>query len=102
MAKLCANIKTKKSFTFFRCNSRTHRIERILINGRTAFGVVFTRWQPSTIAQMLEFAARHNIQPEVEVEVFDFKDVNAALDRLENGSPRYSVVLKNWLKDIAN
>jgi uncharacterized zinc-type alcohol dehydrogenase-like protein len=48
---------------------------------------------PGTIAQMLEFAARHDIQPEVEV--FDFKDVNAALDRLENGSPRYRVVLKN-------
>jgi len=48
---------------------------------------------PSTIAQMLEFAARHDIQPEVEV--FDFKDVNAALDRLEHGSPRYRVVLKN-------
>ena len=48
---------------------------------------------PSTIAQMLEFAARHKIEPEVEV--FDFKDVNAAIDRLENGSPRYRVVLKN-------
>ncbi len=48
---------------------------------------------PSTIAQMLEFAVRHDIQPEVEV--FDIKDVNAALDRLQNGSPRYRVVLKN-------
>jgi uncharacterized zinc-type alcohol dehydrogenase-like protein len=48
---------------------------------------------PSTIAQMLEFAARHKIEPEVEV--FDFKDVNAAIDRLENGSPRFRMVLKN-------
>jgi len=48
---------------------------------------------PTTIAHMLEFAARHQIEPEVEV--FDFKDINAAIDRLENGSPRYRVVLKN-------
>lgn len=48
---------------------------------------------PTTIAHMLEFAARHNIEPEVEV--FDFKDINKAIDHLENGSPRYRVVLKN-------
>lgn len=48
---------------------------------------------PAVIAQMLEFAARHNIEPEVEV--FDMTDVNTAIDRLENGSPRYRVVLKN-------
>ena len=44
-------------------------------------------------AQMLEFATRHKI--ESEVEVFDFKDANKAIDRLENGSPRYRVVLRN-------
>jgi uncharacterized zinc-type alcohol dehydrogenase-like protein len=48
---------------------------------------------PAVIGQMLEFAARHNIEPEVEV--FDFADVNAAIERLEKGSPRYRVVLKN-------
>ncbi|MFT4763233.1 MAG: putative zinc-type alcohol dehydrogenase-like protein [Oleispira sp.] len=48
---------------------------------------------PAVIAQMLEFAARHDIEPEVEV--FDFADVNAAIERLESGSPRYRVVLKN-------
>jgi len=48
---------------------------------------------PTTIAHMLEFAARHQIEPGVEV--FDFDDINAAIDRLENGSPRYRVVLKN-------
>ena len=48
---------------------------------------------PTTIAHMLEFADRHNIEPEVEV--FDFNDINNAIDRLENGSPRYRVVLKN-------
>lgn len=47
---------------------------------------------PAVIAQMLEFAARHNIEPKVEV--FDMADVNTAIDRLENGSPRYRVVLK--------
>lgn len=48
---------------------------------------------PTTIAHMLEFAARHQIEPEVEV--FDFNNINEAIDRLENGSPRYRVVLKN-------
>jgi len=48
---------------------------------------------PAVIGQMLEFAARHSIEPEVEV--FDFSDVNAAIARLEKGSPRYRVVLKN-------
>ena len=47
---------------------------------------------PAVIAQMLDFAARHHIEPEVEV--FDMADVNAALERLEKGSPRYRVVLK--------
>ncbi|MCA6060671.1 MULTISPECIES: NADPH-dependent aldehyde reductase Ahr [Thalassolituus] len=47
---------------------------------------------PAVIAQMLEFAARHHIEPQVEV--FDMADVNSAIDRLENGSPRYRVVLK--------
>lgn len=44
-------------------------------------------------ALKLGFAARHNIEPEVEV--FDIADVNSAIERLENGSPRYRVVLKN-------
>jgi uncharacterized zinc-type alcohol dehydrogenase-like protein len=47
---------------------------------------------PATIAQMLEFAARHDIKPQVEV--FDMQDVNQAVERLRNGSPRYRVVLK--------
>jgi len=47
---------------------------------------------PATIAQMLEFAARHSIEPEVEV--FPMADVNKAIDRLQNGSPRYRVVLQ--------
>ncbi len=47
---------------------------------------------PAVIAQMLDFAARHDIQPEVEM--FELSDVNKAIERLENGSPRYRVVLK--------
>ena len=47
---------------------------------------------PAVIAQMLEFAARHRIEPKVEV--FPMAEVNAAIDRLEHGSPRYRVVLK--------
>ncbi len=48
---------------------------------------------PAVIAQMLDFAARHQIEPEVEV--FDFSEVNKAIERLDKGSPRYRVVLKN-------
>lgn len=47
---------------------------------------------PAVIAEMLEFAALHKIKPQVEM--FDMADVNKALERLENGSPRYRVVLK--------
>ena len=47
---------------------------------------------PATIAEMLEFAVRHDIIPQVEV--FDLKDVNQALEHVEHGSPRYRVVLK--------
>lgn len=48
---------------------------------------------PAVIAQMLDFADRHNIS--AEVEEFDMKNVNEAVDRLEHGSPRFRVVLKN-------
>lgn len=48
---------------------------------------------PAVIAQMLDFAARHEIEPQVET--YAMSDVNAAVERLENGSPRYRVVLKN-------
>lgn len=47
---------------------------------------------PAVIAQMLDFAERHEIAPKVEV--FDMADVNKAIEHLENGSPRYRVVLK--------
>jgi uncharacterized zinc-type alcohol dehydrogenase-like protein len=47
---------------------------------------------PAVIAEMLEFAERHKI--EAEVETFAMTDVNNAVDRLENGSPRFRVVLE--------
>lgn len=47
---------------------------------------------PATIRDMVEFAARHDIQPMVEV--FKMEDVNEAIDRLENGKPRFRVVLE--------
>jgi uncharacterized zinc-type alcohol dehydrogenase-like protein len=47
---------------------------------------------PTTTAKMLEFCARHSIAPIVQE--FSLSDVNAALDLLEHGSPRYRIVLK--------
>lgn len=46
---------------------------------------------PATIAQMLEFAARHQIEPVTEH--FRFDQVNEALQHLESGKARYRVVL---------
>ena len=48
---------------------------------------------PATIAQMLEFAARHNIEPITET--FAFDEVNAAMEKLRSGKPRYRLVLKH-------
>ncbi|RMF26411.1 MAG: NAD(P)-dependent alcohol dehydrogenase [Cyanobacteria bacterium J083] len=47
---------------------------------------------PATTAKMLDFAARHNIEPIVEV--FALADVNAAMDKLRHGKPRYRLVLR--------
>lgn len=46
---------------------------------------------PTTIAEMLEFANRHNIKPVTET--FAFEDINQAIDRLRSGEARYRVVL---------
>lgn len=48
---------------------------------------------PATTAKMLNFAARHNIAPTVEV--FKFNQVNEAMEKLRNGKPRYRIVLKH-------
>jgi uncharacterized zinc-type alcohol dehydrogenase-like protein len=50
---------------------------------------------PSTIAKMLEFCARHNIEPQVEE--FAMSKINDALEHLKAGKARYRVVLKNDL-----
>ncbi len=46
---------------------------------------------PETIKTMLEFAARHGIEPVTEV--FKFSEVNAALDKLRSGNAHYRIVL---------
>jgi uncharacterized zinc-type alcohol dehydrogenase-like protein len=52
---------------------------------------------PTAIARMLDFCARHAIEPMVEM--FPMSRVNEALDRLREGKVRYRAVLKN---DFAN
>jgi uncharacterized zinc-type alcohol dehydrogenase-like protein len=47
---------------------------------------------PGAIAAMLNFAARHHIQPTIET--YRFSEVNDALERLRHGQPRYRIVLK--------
>lgn len=48
---------------------------------------------PATVTQMLEFAARHEIEPITET--FEFHRVNEALERLRSGQARYRLVLKH-------
>jgi uncharacterized zinc-type alcohol dehydrogenase-like protein len=48
---------------------------------------------PANTAKMLDFAARHNIQPTIET--FKFAEVNEAMEKLRNGKPRYRIVLKH-------
>jgi uncharacterized zinc-type alcohol dehydrogenase-like protein len=52
---------------------------------------------PVTIAEMLEFAARHGIAPIIES--FPMSKVNDAIERLKSGRARYRLVLVN---DIAS
>lgn len=48
---------------------------------------------PATTRTMLEFCARHAIEPVVEY--FDMKDVNKAMAHLHSGKARYRIVLTN-------
>ncbi|MDJ0747544.1 MAG: zinc-binding dehydrogenase [Xenococcaceae cyanobacterium MO_167.B27] len=48
---------------------------------------------PATTAKMLEFAARHNIEPITET--FSFDQINEAMEKLRSGKPRYRLVLKH-------
>jgi alcohol/geraniol dehydrogenase (NADP+) len=50
---------------------------------------------PATTSQMLDFSARHGIEPVIEV--FPMSQVNDALEHLKAGKARYRVVLKNDL-----
>lgn len=49
--------------------------------------------KPSTILKMLEFCERHQIEPQTEH--FKFSEINEAIDKLRDGSPRYRIVLEN-------
>jgi uncharacterized zinc-type alcohol dehydrogenase-like protein len=48
---------------------------------------------PTTTAHMLDFAARHGIEPVTET--FEFNRVNEAMAHLEAGKARYRIVLKH-------
>ncbi len=48
---------------------------------------------PITTQKMIEFAARYQVEPITEM--FSFDRVNEALDKLENGKPRYRIVLEH-------
>ncbi|MDY6939743.1 MAG: NAD(P)-dependent alcohol dehydrogenase [Cyanobacteriota bacterium] len=48
---------------------------------------------PTTIARMLDFAARHGIEPMTET--FEFSRANEALAHLKAGKARYRIVLKH-------
>jgi uncharacterized zinc-type alcohol dehydrogenase-like protein len=50
---------------------------------------------PATTATMLDFCARHHIEPVTEV--FPLSKANEAVEHLESGKARYRVVLKNDL-----
>lgn len=50
---------------------------------------------PASTATMLEFAARHKVEPIVEQ--FPMSKANEAIQRLESGEARYRIVLKNDL-----
>lgn len=47
---------------------------------------------PATVAQMLDFCARHQIRPLVES--YPMSEINEGLERLHSGSPRYRIVLQ--------
>ncbi len=50
---------------------------------------------PATIREMLTFCGRHRIAPTVEE--YPLSQVNEAMEKIRNGSPRYRLVLKNDL-----
>lgn len=47
---------------------------------------------PVTVKEMLNFAARHHIEPITEI--YTFEQINEAMAKLRHGKPRYRLVLK--------
>ncbi|MEK5744793.1 alcohol dehydrogenase, partial [Acinetobacter variabilis] len=47
---------------------------------------------PAALRQLLKFAARKNIAPQIEL--FPMSEINAAIERLHSGQARYRIVLK--------
>jgi len=48
---------------------------------------------PATTAKMLDFAARHGVEPITEL--YPFEQINDAMEKLRSGKPRYRLVLKH-------
>jgi uncharacterized zinc-type alcohol dehydrogenase-like protein len=51
---------------------------------------------PVTTMKMLDFAARHEIEPTTEL--FPMSKINDAFERLKSGKARYRIVLQNDIK----
>ncbi|REJ40020.1 MAG: hypothetical protein DWQ58_25360, partial [Microcystis aeruginosa TA09] len=47
---------------------------------------------PSTVSKMIEFAARHGIEPVTET--YPISQVNEAMEKLRTGQPKYRLVLQ--------
>jgi alcohol/geraniol dehydrogenase (NADP+) len=62
-----------------------------LLSGEKSLGASPTG-SPAAIGTMLDFAARHHVQPMVES--YRFSEINEALEKLRHGKPRYRIVLR--------
>ena len=63
-----------------------------LLIGQKSFGAS-PLGSPATMGAMLEFAARHGIEPVTET--YPMSKVNDAFERLRSGKARYRIVLEN-------
>jgi len=63
-----------------------------LIGGEKSIGASPTG-SPSTMLNMLDFAARHNIAPEIDT--MPMSEINEAFEKLEKESPAHRIVLKS-------
>lgn len=62
----------------------------LIMNQKAATGSA--TGSPTVVAKMLEFCERHSIEPVVEK--FPMSAINEAFDHLENGKPKYRIVLE--------